>query len=260
MATWKTARSGETEAEFRQFLAYLFEQVSVGKAETGTVAGMGVTATTPSANGSVVVGMGLAVSQPSTSGGAFPLPNGADTSLDIFTSNPMQFVANPRNDIVGVDQTTGSIAVLTGTAAAVPADPTIPSTFVPLARLRHAANATTIPSSKIDDLRVKVSLMGGADESFNVRGVPMAGASTTKAGKRIHWGAYTAGAGRTTGFATITHGAGFTPTAVVITPQTSGLQFKVDTIGATTFRVQVLNSDGTANNSDVWTFSAFLGE
>lgn len=160
MATWKTARTGETEAEFRQFLAYLYEQGSTGKAATGVVTGMGVTATTPSATGSVVVGIGLAVCQPTTSGGAFPMPNGADTTLDIFTANPMQFVTNPRNDIVGVDQSTGALSVLTGTPNAVATDPAIPATFVPLARLRHAANATTIASSKIDDLRVTVKPFG----------------------------------------------------------------------------------------------------
>lgn len=158
MTGFKPLISGETEAQFRQHLAYQYEQVSVGKAKTGVVTGLAVTATTPSASGSVVVGAGEGVCQPTTAGGAFPLVEPSDETFDVFTLNPMQFVANPRNDIIVFDQVTGLIAALTGVAGAIPVDPTIPTTAIPLARLRHAANAITIPSNKIDDLREYVSL------------------------------------------------------------------------------------------------------
>jgi hypothetical protein len=56
-----------------------------------------------------------------------------------------------------------------GTPNAVPTDPSVPATAVPLARLRHAASATTVPASKIDDLREYTSLFGapGAWQDFS---------------------------------------------------------------------------------------------
>ena len=156
MAAFKPWAAGMSEAQLRQWLAYLFEQTSIGKAKTGVVAGLAVSATSPSASGSVVVGAGAGVVQPSTGGGAFPLVEPSDETVDVFTANPMQFVNNPRNDVVVLDQTTGLVQVLTGAPNAVPSDPAIPATALPLARLRHAANATTIPAGNIDDLRTYV--------------------------------------------------------------------------------------------------------
>jgi hypothetical protein len=156
MTVVKSLRTSEQEGEFRQLWSYLYEQVSTGKAATGVISGCAVSATTPSPSGSVVIGTGLAVCQPTTGGGAFPFLVTAAETVDVFTNNPMQFVNTPRTDIVGIDQTTGQAAVLVGTPNAIPSPPTVPSTFVPLAQLRHAANATTIPASVIDDLRVTV--------------------------------------------------------------------------------------------------------
>lgn len=161
--TFKPLVTGEQEQQHRQWWPYLFEQVGIGKAKTGVLAGLGVTATTPAASGSVVVGAGAGLCQPTTAGGLFPLVAPANETVDVFTANPMQFVNNPRNDIVGIDQTTGLVTVITGASNAIPDDPAIPTTVLPLARLRHGANATTIPkagdpASGIDDLRVKVDL------------------------------------------------------------------------------------------------------
>jgi hypothetical protein len=157
MTAYKPWLVDMTEAQFRQWLAYQFEQASTGVAKTGVIAGLGVTATTPSPSGSVVVGKGAAICQPSSQ--AFPLIEPADETFDVFTANPMQFVNNPRNDVIVLDQVTGLVTNLVGTPNAVPSsgEQSVPATAVPLARLRHAANATTIPSTVIDDLRVFTS-------------------------------------------------------------------------------------------------------
>jgi len=260
MPAWKSLVSSETEAQFRQLWSYFYEQSSTGKANTGVVAGLGVTATTPSASGSVTVGIGLGVCQPTTGGGAFPLPN-TSGALDVFTDNPMQFVGNPRNDIVVIDTADGAVKVLVGTPNATPAlgEQTIPSTVLPLARLRHAANATTIPSTVIDDLRIPVAPLGAATEGFIIRGVPMAGASSGKAGKRIHWGSVTTGAVDASGYKTITHGAGFTPSTVTGT-NAAGYQMGIDNITATTFRVRFLQADGSVFAGASSVVNYFCGE
>jgi hypothetical protein len=156
MTAYKPWLQDMTEAQLRQWLAYQFEQASTGVAKTGVVAGLGVTATTPSPSGSVVVGKGAAICQPSSQ--AFPLIEPADETFDVFTANPMQFVNNPRNDVIVLDQVTGLVTNLVGTPNAVPSsgEQSVPATAVPLARLRHAANATTIPSTVIDKLSVTV--------------------------------------------------------------------------------------------------------
>jgi hypothetical protein len=147
-----------TEAQFRQWLAYTFEQSATGVAKTGVLSGLGVTPTTPSPSGSVVVGKGAAVCQPSSQ--AFPLVEPADETFDVFTANPMQFVNNPRNDIIVLDQVTGLVTNLVGTPNVTPSsgEQSVPATAVPLWRLRHAANATTIPATVMDDLRVPTGM------------------------------------------------------------------------------------------------------
>lgn len=62
-------------------------------------------------------------------------------------------VANPRNDIVYIDQTTGVIGVVTGTPAASPADPAMVAGKLPIARIRLQATTTSITNSIIDDIR-----------------------------------------------------------------------------------------------------------
>jgi hypothetical protein len=66
----------------------------------------------------------------------------------------------PRNDIVVADRATGSIRVIVGTANVTPTDPSVPTSAIKLARIRNAANATTVPSSAIDDLRVFTRVAG----------------------------------------------------------------------------------------------------
>ncbi len=151
-------KAGATEAQQKKALAYLFAQSTQGKASTGVISGLLVSQTgTASAN--VLIDAGGGVSQDTAGAGASVLINDTQKTLDILTANPMG--ATPRNDIVVFDSATTSIRVIVGTPNAVPTDPTVPTTAIPLARLRHAASATTVPTAKIDDLRVLTSQAGG---------------------------------------------------------------------------------------------------
>ena len=150
MTEWKTASAGETEAQFRQFLSYLFTQVSSGFASTGVVSGLGV-AQTATASGSVVVGRGMAVVQSSLTAGAAPLVSNADKTIDILTGSPMGGLA--RNDLIIFNADTAAIEAVIGTPNAAPTDPNVSANHIKLARVRNAANATSIPNSAIDDLR-----------------------------------------------------------------------------------------------------------
>jgi len=256
VTTYEYHNAGNTEAQQKEALTYLLDQAATGKAATGVLTGL-LVAQTATASGSVLIGAGAGVAQAATLDGASVLVNDSPLTLDIFTGNPMGGLA--RNDIVIFDSVTATVTVLTGTPNATPTDPTIPTSAVPLARLRHAASATTIPTSKIDDLRVKTSVFGGADENFVVQGVPMAGASTAKAGKRIHWGTVTTGATDASGYRTITHGAGFTPTTVTGT-NAAGYQMGVDSITSTTFRIRFLQADGSVFAGASSTLNYFCGE
>ena len=266
MSQFEMFNAGNDEAAQKKSLAWLLRQVSAGKATTGVLTGLGVTQTT-TASGSVVIGAGAGEAQAAVLDGASLLVNDTPLTLDVFGANPMGGL--DRNDIVIFDWATlspvsggtasGGLRVLIGDGNATPTDPTIPSTAIPLARLRHAASATTIPTSKIDDLRVKTSVFGGADENFVVQGVPMAGASTAKAGKRIHWGTVTTGATDASGYRTITHGAGFTPTTVTGT-NAAGYQMGVDSITSTTFRIRFLQADGSVFAGASSTLNYFCGE
>ena len=161
MAEFIAAKSGETEQQWRQFLAYLFTQVSTGKAATGVLAGLGVTQTT-TASGSILVGSGAAVVQAATNDGASPLVNPSQKTVDVFTTNPVSSL--PRYDMVVFDAATADIHVIVGTPSATPTDPTVPSSAVKLARLRQIQsgqpNYGTIPASIIDDLRQPTAAFG----------------------------------------------------------------------------------------------------
>lgn len=161
MAEFKAFVSGETEQRFRQFWARLFKQSGtpgiVQKGVLGTSADLRVAQTT-TASGSVTVSSGLALAQDTVGNGVSPLLNDTSKTLDVLGANPMG--ATPRNDMVVFDAATSSVRVIVGTPNAVPTDPAVPSTAVALARLRHAASATTVPSSKIDDLREYAELLG----------------------------------------------------------------------------------------------------
>lgn len=151
MTVLKVAKTGEQEAEFRQFLSYLFAQGSAGIAADGVLAGLAVTQTS-TASASVEVSVGAAVIQDTRTAGAFPMVSNAVETLDVLTANPLGGL--PRNDLVVLDYATSSVRVIVGTPNASPTDPSVPATAVALARLRHFSSATTVPANRIDDLRV----------------------------------------------------------------------------------------------------------
>lgn len=155
MTFFEYHNAGSTEQAQMQATAFLLAQDSVGKAKSGVLTGLGVTQTT-TASGSVVVGAGSGVIQAATLDGASIVGDVQDTTLDVLGASPMG--GNPRNDIVVADRATGSIRVIPGVAQAVPNDPAVPSSALPLARIRNVAGATTIPTSAIDDLRTYTTL------------------------------------------------------------------------------------------------------
>ena len=138
--------------------AYLYASSgTTGIAATGVIEGLVVTQTS-TASGSVLIAAGACINQASLGQGGSRLINPSQKTLDIFTANPVGGL--PRNDIVVFDSVTKLISVIVGTPNATPTDPTVPATSVALARLRHAASATTIPTAKIDNLIVATTLRG----------------------------------------------------------------------------------------------------
>lgn len=241
---------GLSEAQLRQTFSFLFKQDSVGLTTDGVLTGLSV-AQTASPSAAVIVAAGAAVVQDSVLNGVTPLV--LDTTLpafDVLTANPLGGL--PRNDIIAFDAATlasgtGGIVAIIGTPNASPTDPTVPATAIALARLRHAASATTIPTAKIDDLRVFTNLNDGRSSAVTA--------------KRFHWGK----ANVTTdasGYANVTHGAGFTPTTVVIiggNPTVQNNTLGTDTFGATTFRIRSVSGAGAAVSGPV-TVNYFCGE
>lgn len=141
---------GNSEVQEYQGLSMLVSSV-------GVLSGLVVSQTT-TASGSVVIAPGAAAARASLLDGMGLIGDLQATTLDVLTGSPVG--GTPRNDIVIIDRATKSIRVLVGTPGALPEDPTVPASAVALARLRHAAGATTIPTAKIDDLRVPAALAG----------------------------------------------------------------------------------------------------
>ena len=150
MTEFEFLRAGNSEATEKKALNALFDPAS------GVLSGLVVTQTS-TASGSVLIASGSALVHPSAVSASL-LGNDTSKTLDVFTANPVGGL--PRNDIVAFDQITASILAITGTPNATPTDPTVPATSVALARLRHAASATTIPTAKIDTLIVPTYLRG----------------------------------------------------------------------------------------------------
>lgn len=184
MSTFRGIYNGTTEAQLKQFFAYLFSPAG-GTAATGVVSGLAVSQTT-TASGSVNVSAGMGVVQDALLSGVTPLVNNAVQAVDVFTGSPMAAVGNPRNDIVVFNGSTGNIEALIGTPNASPTDPTVPATSLKLARLRHAANATTIPAAKIDDLRVFTGLLAfPADTGW--KDIPLSAGGFTVPPGSVRW-------------------------------------------------------------------------
>jgi hypothetical protein len=143
-------KAGNSEQQQKQATAYLFSMASTGTADAGVLQGLGVNQTTTESS-SVLVNAGGCVVQETASAGASVMVNDTQITLDVLIGNPMGGL--PRNDIVVMDRATTSIRAIIGTPNAVPTDPTVPTSAVPLARLRNPASATTVKQANIDDLR-----------------------------------------------------------------------------------------------------------
>ncbi len=148
----------------------------------------GGSATEGTANGGVTRSGAMAVSQRASGGagmavdvaaggcivggtesatqGDYFVYNDAVVTLTISAADP----TNPRIDIVGVrvrdSEYSGAIddtalVVVTGTAAAVPAEPTLPENFLTLARVDVPAADTSITNGQITDRRRRVAALGG---------------------------------------------------------------------------------------------------
>ena len=239
-------KAAATEAQQKLALSFLFAQDSAGLATDGVLTGLAV-AQTVTASASVVIGKGAGVVQDSVLNGASMLVLDTDLTLDVLTANPVGGL--PRNDLIVFDAATvsggtGGVRAVIGTPNASPTDPSVPATAIPLARLRHAASATTIPTAKIDPLLVQTSLFGGPFRMGS---------------KRFAWKSLAFGTGDVSGYRTITHGAGFTPT-VVSGSINAGFRFGVDNFTSTTFRLQIINTDGSANTGLTGTIYVFIGE
>lgn len=61
--------------------------------------------------------------------------------------------ANPRNDLIVIDSTSAAYSIVTGTEAATPSDPAIPSNKIAVGRVRMTVGMTSITDSAIDDIR-----------------------------------------------------------------------------------------------------------
>lgn len=260
MTQFQYLDGGNGEAQDKLAEAYLFEQASEGVVKTGVLSGLAVTQTT-SASAAIKVGAGAGIVQTSRLLGADRLVSDTDETIDVLTADPIG--ALKRNDLVVFDQALlpAGIMVLVGDPGAIPADPDVPATAVPLARLRHdpAVSTTTIPASQIDDLREDVALRGALHPDFTTNdGIGVPAASATKKGKRLHWGVVSR-TGDGNGYATVTHGCGFTPTVVLANAQ-SGYQMVVDNITSTTFRVRFLQADGTVYAGATSLVAYFCGE
>jgi len=154
---FKYLNAGNSQAQDMLGTSFLFGQTSPGIAATGVLSGLQV-AQTATASGSVLIPVGAAAVQASLTAGVSELVNDTSKTLNVLTANPVG--ALPRNDVIAFNSVTSALEVVVGSANATPTDPTVASTSIRLARIRNAANATTIPTSAIDDLRVFTSLAG----------------------------------------------------------------------------------------------------
>lgn len=123
-----------------------------------------VLATTPTPDGNVRVGAFQLALQTVRSAVSGPYVVTLDASETINILSTPAHATNPRDDLIiarvtdtfyGDGSSTFSVEQIVGTPAAVPTDPTVSGSqdYVPLARVRVAALATSIAQGNITDLR-----------------------------------------------------------------------------------------------------------
>ena len=231
---------GNSEVQDMQAEAYLYASSgTVGIAATGVIEGLVVTQTS-TASGSVLTAAGACINQASLGQGASRLINPSQKTLDIFTANPVGGL--PRNDIVVFDSVAKLITAIIGVPNATPTDPTVPATSVALARLRHAASATTIPTAKIDSLIVATTL----------RGIPLGAPANRTRGSVVN------ATTDANGVVTVTHNLGVTP--VIIMTNVNGIlssnerTLRISARSSTTFSVMCFYNSTVVATSSGWSF------
>jgi hypothetical protein len=121
---------------------------------------------TPNMSVNVAAGRAVIVGSESSLQGAYHVTNDAVKNLTISAAN----ATNPRRDLIVAkvqdasysgSTNSWSLAVVTGAAAPSPADPATPANSITLARVSVAANATSITSGNITDLRPRAASLGG---------------------------------------------------------------------------------------------------
>lgn len=251
---------------------------------------------TPNMSVNVAAGEAFIIGTEQAEQGAYHVYNDATVNKTIAAAD----ATNPRYDLIVAKvqdaeysgaTNAWSLAVVTGTPAASPADPTVPANSITLARVQVDAGVTSIVSGKITDLRTvrQIGLTSAADLAAWTAYTPVVTASTTNptwnAGNRtgrykvvgktctlqffLTWTALGAGEGLGAGVyrvslpvtaasATYLTGAGLYYRAA------SGLQYSATIFGVTTTTVKMLAGNvelgngpsiGAPGNGDVYAFS-----
>lgn len=121
---------------------------------------------TPNMSVNVAAGRAVIVGSESSLQGAYHVVNDATKNLTISTANG----TNPRRDLIVAKvqdaaysgaTNSWSLAIVTGAAAPSPVDPATPANSITLARVAVAANATSITSGNITDLRPRAAGLAG---------------------------------------------------------------------------------------------------
>ncbi len=121
---------------------------------------------TPNMSVNVAAGKAFVDGTENANQGAYLCVNDATVNLAISASSP----TNPRKDLVVAKvqdaewsgaTNSWSLAVVTGTPAASPAEPAVPANAIVLALVDVAANATSITNANITDRRRRASALGG---------------------------------------------------------------------------------------------------
>ena len=141
---------------------------------------------------SVNVSTGYAVipsSSGSTYGGYLGAAMSATSGLTVATSDPV----NPRIDLVcatvsdvGTSSSYWELQVITGTPAASPAAPALPSNSIPLASVLVPAGSTNVSGGNITDARIFVAGQGGIIPVRNLGAALSALASAGYEGLYVH--------------------------------------------------------------------------
>ena len=145
MTQFEFLHAGGTEAQQKIALAWLMDQVSLGKARTGVVAGLLVSQTgTPST--SVQIQSGAAMTQNAVLDGASLLVNDSTATLDVLGPNPMAGVGSPRWDLIVFDNATRTIRAITGTPSGTPVAGTLRTRRQ--SRARRSTTCARAPASR----------------------------------------------------------------------------------------------------------------